>query len=123
MVRWPGDYRWTSYRSFIGRKEKSPVVDAADTLLYFSEERSKAVKAYRKFVEEEGERDENPFKNVEAGVLLGDKRFKAKIRELIDQIKVDGEIPQAKRLRDKVSIDAIIDSLVKSQHHPSTGSG
>jgi chromosomal replication initiation ATPase DnaA len=41
-------------------------------------------------------------------LFLGDKRFKAKIRKLIDNGKVDEEISQAKSLREKVSIDTII---------------
>jgi chromosomal replication initiation ATPase DnaA len=52
--------------------------------------------------------DENPFKDVEAGIILGDKRFKTKIMGLIDKIEADEEIPQIKRLRENVPIDTII---------------
>ena len=69
------------------------MVDTADTLFYFSKERKKAIKAYREFVEKNGGREENPFKAMEGGLLLGDNRFKAKVRRLIDRVKVDEEIP------------------------------
>jgi REP element-mobilizing transposase RayT len=108
VVQRPVDYPWTSYRSFMDKKAGNLLVDTGDTLLYFSKKRGKAIKAYRAFVEEEEGREENPFEKIEAGLLLGDKRFKAKITRLIDKAKIDEEIPQAKRLRERVLIDAII---------------
>ena len=42
--------------------------------------------------------------------LLGDGAFKAKVLRRIERIKVDEEIPQAKRLRKRVSIDAVIEA-------------
>jgi len=109
VVQQPGGYRWTSYRAFIDRRAGHWLVDTADTLFYFSKERKKAIKAYREFVEKNGGREENPFKAMEGGLLLGDNRFKAKVRRLIDRVKVDEEIPQAKRLRKKASINAVIE--------------
>ena len=110
VVQRPGDYPWTSYLAFMDKKAGSSLVDTEDTLLYFSRERRKAVKAYRAFVEEEEGGEENPLERVEAGLLLGGKRFKAKIMRLIDKVKIDEEISQAKRLRQKVSIEAVIEA-------------
>ena len=110
VVQRPGDYRWTSYRTFMDKKAQNSLVDTADTLSYFSKKRRKAIAAYRDFVEGGEGRDEKPFEEVEAGLVLGGKRFKAKIMKLIDKIKEDEEIPQARRLQHRVSIDAIIDA-------------
>ena len=109
-VQRPEDYPWTSYRAFMDKKAGNSLVNTEDTLLYFSKERRRAIKAYREFVEDEEGRDENPFENIEAGLLLGNKRFKVKIAKLIDKAKVDEEISQAKKLQEKVSIDAIIEA-------------
>lgn len=110
VVQRPEDYPWTSYREFIKRKVEHSLVDIGDILSIFSKERKMAIEAYREFVDRKEGEDENPFKDIEAGLILGGKRFKAKIRKLIDKVKVDEEIPQAKRLRAKVSIDGIIET-------------
>ncbi|MCF6156076.1 MAG: hypothetical protein E3K36_12715 [Candidatus Brocadia sp.] len=92
------DYRWTSYREYIGAyKEKESIVDTAETLSYFSKSKTAAMKAYGDFVKEgTGERN-NPLEDVEAGVLLGNKIFIAKIRGMSQRRKPDEEIPQVKR--------------------------
>jgi putative transposase len=108
IVQKPEDYRWTSFKTFIDKNIKNSLVDTADTLFYFSNQKGKAVKAYKAFVEAGMGIDENPFKDVEAGIIFGDKRFKTKIMGLIDKIEADEEIPQIKRFRENVSTDTII---------------
>jgi REP element-mobilizing transposase RayT len=108
LVKKPLNYTWTSYRAFINQRVENSLVDIGETLSYFSKRRNRAVRCYRKFVEADEGRDENPFAKMEAGLLLGDGAFKAKVLRLIERIKVDEEIPQAKRLRKKASIDAVI---------------
>ncbi|MFH1096680.1 MAG: transposase [Candidatus Desantisbacteria bacterium] len=112
IVETPEDYKWTSYRAFIG-KENNSIVDITDTLLYFSKTRSKAEKAYREFVEEGIRREENPFNDIELKIILGGKDFKAKIMNLLDRIKVDDELPQIKRLVEKMPIERVIEGCSK----------
>lgn len=104
----PLGYPWTSYRAFIDHRAEDPLVDTGETLSYFSKRRNKAIRAYREFVEGDEGRHENPFAAMEAGILLGGGGFKAKVLRRIERIKADDEIPQAKRLRKRVSIDAVI---------------
>jgi REP element-mobilizing transposase RayT len=108
LVKRPVDYPWTSYRAFIDQKAENSLVDTGETLSYFSKGRNKAVRAYREFVEVDEGKEENPFAAMEAGLLLGDGAFMVKVLRRIERIKVDEEIPQAKRLRKRVSIDAVI---------------
>ncbi|MEW6375314.1 MAG: transposase [Thermodesulfobacteriota bacterium] len=108
LVKRPIEYPWTSYRAFMDQKAENSLVDTGETLSYFSKRRNRAVRAYREFVEVDEGRDENPFAAMEAGLLLGDGGFKAKVLRRIERMKVDEEIPQAKRLRKRVSIDAVI---------------
>lgn len=112
IVQRPEDYKWTSYKAFIGNGANA-LVDTPDTLSYFSKEKKKAKKAYRRFVEREIREEENPFKEVEAGMLLGGKKLKAKIQKLLDKIKTDEELPQIKRFKEKVPIDKIIEVCCK----------
>lgn len=108
IVQKPEDYQWTSYKAYNDKIGKNSLVDTDDTLSYFSSKKADALKKYRAFVEAAIGGEENPFKNVEAGIILGDKRFKAKIMRVIDKVKTDKEIPQVKKLRMNVPIDKII---------------
>jgi putative transposase len=108
LVKRPAEYPWTSYRAFIDQKGENLLVDVGDTLSYFSKGRNRAVRAYQEFVEADEGKEENPFAAMEAGLLLGDGAFKAKVLRRIEKIRVDEEIPQAKRLRKRVSVDAVI---------------
>ena len=108
LVKRPVDYPWTSYRVFIDQKVENSLVDTEETLSYFSKRRNRAVRGYREFVEADEGKDENPFAKIEAGILLGEGAFKERVLRLIERMKVDEEIPQTKRLRKRVSIDAVI---------------
>ena len=109
IVKSPENYRWTSYREYMGTcKEETSLVDTAETLSYFSKTKNTAMKAYREFVEAGISKENNPFEEVEAGIILGSEKFKTTIKRLLNRMKLDEEIPQMKRLRGKVSIDKVI---------------
>lgn len=107
IVQRPEDYRWASYRSYID-KAKSPSVNITDTLSCFSNSMSKAVNAYKAFVEAGIGGEENPFKDMEAGIILGNKRFKTKVMKFLGKTKAHEELPQIKRLIEQVPVDRVI---------------
>ena len=108
IVQWPEDYRWTSYKAYADDSVKSSLVNTADTLSYFSNKKGKAQKAYRAYVREGMGEEERPFKDMTAGLILGGKRFKARVMKFLGKIKTHEELPQIKRLREQVPIDRII---------------
>ena len=108
IVQKPGDYRWTSYSAYIDRVAKCPLVDTTDTLSCFSNKEGKATKRYKAFVEAEIVERENPFEDVEGGIILGGKGFKAEISEFLDKIEANEELPQIERLREDVGIDKVM---------------
>ncbi len=109
IVKNPEDYRWTSYREYIGAcKEKESIVDTAETLSSFSKTKTAAMTAYREFVKEGIGEKHNPLEDVEAGVLLGSKIFIAKIRSMLQRRKPEEEIPQMKRLREIIPVDKVV---------------
>lgn len=111
LVKAPMNYPWTSYRAYIDQRENNSIVDTGDTLSYFSKDKSRAIKAYREFVEGNQRKDENPLMRVEAGLLLGDGEFREKVLRRIEGIiKVDEEISQVKKLQKNVSINDVIDT-------------
>ncbi|MEK7699881.1 MAG: transposase [Planctomycetota bacterium] len=107
IVQRPEDYRWTSYRAYINKTQET-LVDITDTLSCFSESKTKAVRLYRKFCETGIGIEENPFKDVAAGLILGSKKFKAKVMKFLGKIKAHEELPQIKRLTEQVPIDRVI---------------
>ncbi|MBS1258925.1 MAG: Chromosomal replication initiator protein DnaA [Candidatus Scalindua arabica] len=109
IVKRPEDYRWTSYMEYIGAgKEKELLVDITETLSCFSKTKGTAMKAYREFINDGIGEEDNPLEDVEAGIVVGSNRFKDLIRKLLQKRKPDEEIPQLKRLREKIPIDRII---------------
>lgn len=114
MVESPEDYRWTSYREYIGAcKGKESMVDIAETLSYFSKTKYAAMKAYKEFVLEGiGERN-NPMDDMVAGVLLGSEMFVAQIRRMLQRRKPDEEIPQLKKLQEIIPVEKVIKGCCK----------
>ena len=108
IVQKPEEYRWTSYRLYIDKSNRETLADTGDTLSRYSEKKGEAVRAYKEFVESGITRGDNPFRDVEAGIVLGGKRFKEKIKCLLEKVKADEEIPQIKKLRDTVSMDKVV---------------
>lgn len=107
IVNRPEDYRWTSYREYIF-DESDSIADISDTLSHFSKTKKIARIAYKEFVETGINGKNNPFKETEGGLILGSEGFKAIIKKLLNRIKPDDELPQVKRLKEKVPIDDII---------------
>lgn len=109
IVKRPEDYRWTSYREYIGdSKEKESLADTTETLSCFSKKKNAAINAYREFVSDSISEESNPLEDVEAGLIMGGKQFKELIRKLLHGRKPDEEIPQLKRFREEIPIDKII---------------
>jgi hypothetical protein len=104
----PEDYRWTSYRAYVDKAAKGSFVDTLDTLSCFSKTKGNATNQYRAFVEAGIGVEGTPLKDIEAGVILGGRKFKAGIRKLLEKIKADEELPQIKRIRENVPIGNII---------------
>lgn len=112
MVQRPEDYRWTSYTAYTGKfsEAETSLVSTIDTLSYFSGKRGKAIKAYKAHIEAGIEAEENPFKDIKGGLILGGDRFSAKIAKLLDKVQSDEELPQIKRLKNNISIDRVIEA-------------
>jgi putative transposase len=109
IVKRPEEYKWTSYREYIGSSnEKESFVDTTETLSCFSKKKNAAIKAYREFVMDGINDDSSPLNEVEAGFILGSIQFKELIRKLLHVRKPDEEIPQLKRFSKKIPVDKVI---------------
>jgi putative transposase len=75
-------YRWSSYRSYIGRDRPLAFVDHAPILATVGAEPPRRAQAYRRFVESGIEKIDSPFleaKNA-SGLCLGSESFRDRIR-------------------------------------------
>jgi len=108
MVDRPEDYRWTSYRDYMGESGPNGFVVTSDTLGYFSNRKREAVAAYRAFAEAGIGADHNPFREVDGGCVLGSPRFKEKVRCLLKGREHSEELPQLKRFRETVPMSQVI---------------
>ena len=108
MVKNPEEYKWTSYRAYMDKSGKQRAVDTSDTLTVFSENKGKAKEKYRTFVDAGIAEEESPFRETEAGIMLGRGKFKEKIRGILGLFKRDEELPQLRRLAEEKSLDEIV---------------
>ncbi len=123
VVERPSEYPWSSYPSYIGIR-KYPEWLTTDTILgYFGEDRVRAMKDYRKFVEEAiGKEMNNPLKEVFATVFLGNEEFikNAKDRWIGFKNADIRNLPALRDLSDRPSLERIEDivSHTVGKEHP-----
>jgi putative transposase len=124
MVRTPQAYRWSSYRSYLGREEVA-WLETAWTLGQFAKNPKPARELYRKFTEE-GLRGglENPFAGVVGGILLGRESFMKKIQSILSRgwKGRERDLPALRAVKPYPSVTRI-DRLVRSnfQEAPKEG--
>jgi len=105
----PEEYRWSSFRSYIGER-KAPEWLYRDFILdYFADAKPLAEKRYRGFVNELiGVEYKSPLSGVVSATLLGSESFVDFIKvKYIYGKKPDKEIPALKDLADRPSIEQI----------------
>jgi REP element-mobilizing transposase RayT len=111
IVDLPEKYRWSSYRNYIGYA-RTEIVDMTDTLHYFSEDAQTAVSGYKNFVESGIGDIRNPFKEVQAGFVLGDKNFvEEQTRGIAKHKGADRELPALTRLLDASPIQQVVEAV------------
>ena len=116
MVENPGDYKWSSYKAYIGRKRKDKYIDKQEINKYLG----MMGESYRLFVlsrmsggEKEKGEEYNIFKDVYGGFLLGRVGFiKEKLKELKTQVESE-EISYRKELNVWIEPERIIAEVAR----------
>jgi len=101
LVKNPSEYRWSSYRYYIGRERKPQWLTTALILGYFGGHGRWAYQKYREFVEEGLSKTlEDPLKKVIASTFLGGEDFIWRIRgEYLEGREVDRRnVPSVKKV-------------------------
>ena len=116
MVENPWDYKWSSYKAYIGRKREDKQIDKQEIRRYLD----MTGESYKLFVlggmsggdEEKGE-EYNIFNDVYGGFLLGRVGFiKEKLKELKIQVESD-EISYRKALDVGIEPERIIEEVAR----------
>ena len=109
LVDRPGDYKWSSYNSFIGRRITPDWLETGFILRLFDPNEKKARQYYKRFVEQVDQSAiEDPHCKLIAGIVLGGSEFADWIRDnFLDSNQEIEEIPQVKWLRAQPTIDVI----------------
>jgi putative transposase len=108
IVTKPEEYKWSSYRSYIGQERPLKWLTVDFILGYFGDRAKAAQKEYRNFVDSMvGKRYESPLKEVVASTILGGIDFIKEIKEkYLSGRRVDRNVPALSELR-RASIEEI----------------
>ena len=119
----PSEYRWSSYRCYIGKEKKPAWLTTESVLGYFGDDAFSAQDNYRKFVEATSKSEtKDLLKDVFASTFLGSPEFITWAKEkLIDPKNADTRnIPVMRDLIDNPSLEQIerTTELVIGRRHP-----
>jgi REP element-mobilizing transposase RayT len=115
IINAPGQYRWSSYPSFIG-EQLSPKFLMTDLLLgNFGSNKNEARKNYQEFVEGvDIKAVKNPSKKLAGGFILGDTDFVNWVKDnFLSKREDEKEIPQLKKLKPRVTPEIIVEQVSK----------
>ena len=108
MVRRPEDYAWSSARFYLSARAAPAWLAWEEVLAQHGRTLRSARGAYRQYVAEGlVSRLESPLRDVVAGTLLGSQAFVGRIKEWLQDKLPDREVPAARALRVRVSVEAI----------------
>ena len=113
IVELPEDYEWSSYSSYIGRKECPDWLCMDFILGYFGKRIKASKKNYKTFVSMMINNEyESPLKDVIGSTILGTQEFVDFIKDkYIKNKKADKELPSLKALSDRPTIESIIEQV------------
>lgn len=112
IVNEPGDYKWSSFQEYAGKRKIPDWLTTAFILGYFEKSEPAAQKRYSQFVEEMiGKEHESPLQQMVASTMLGTPEFIATIQEQhLDGKSPHRNLPALKQLQRKPTIDRILET-------------
>ncbi len=114
IVRSPSDYKWSSYRIFLGLKKRPNWFEVTKTLEIFGGSKKEQRRRYKEFVED-GVSD-YPLKEMAFGAILGTKEFIERIRKKLKKgkfLKNGREVSGLVRAIPRPALEDICDIVVK----------
>jgi hypothetical protein len=122
------DYSWSSYPAYFNAHNAMEWLEVKPVLEQFSKDSTKARKAYKEFVNE-GVNQLSPLKKAYLGMFLGSASFIQKMKNKLEGLMSDEEIPVLRRCHDELKLSRI-DMMISEYYgversllHVKTGKG
>jgi putative transposase len=106
VVKYPREYRWSSYRAMAGEEEPASFLNVEWILSQFDANPWRARTAYRRFVIEG--LGVTVWEDVKGGILLGTKEFVTRMGPALRETGPDFEIRRRERFADRPTLEAIL---------------
>lgn len=116
MVARPEEYKWSSYKSYIGQDKAADWLKTDFIFGYFGGKAADAQSRYRKFVEDSlGSEYYSPLKATVASTILGSAEFVRDIsKRHLGEKRADRSMPAVKALSTRPSLDEIL-RIIKTE--------
>lgn len=109
IVDKPKDYKWSSYRGYIGKDREDEWVEYSWVLSQFGKDKRRSQQKYKEYTEKEiDEKNRSPFEKLWGQFVLGGEEFREKIKEMLKGKPISREITGRKRLEEKPLPEEII---------------
>ena len=103
MVSNAGKYTWSSYKATSGLIKPPPYLTTDWILKRFGKGKAAAQNKYRTFVSE-GILQPSPWENLKAQCLLGSEKFLANLKQSMQTVQKNSEVPKQQRLFNRPSL-------------------
>jgi len=113
VVRSARDWRWSSYRATAGQVACPEFLTIDGLLSQFDEDRTQAVRAYRRFVGEG--KGVTVWEQLGGGVLMGGDAFVQSLKPLLNDVEGNREIRREERLASRPSLEELFDGVTGKQ--------
>jgi len=110
VVSHPGDYRWSSYRAYLGVCKRPSWLTVDKTLKRFGATRKEQRSRYREFVEQPEEVVQDPLREL----VLGTRDFVDWVRVSFWNVDTNAEVAQLTKARPQVSLAAVCAAVCAS---------
>jgi putative transposase len=113
MVARPEEYRWSSYKNYIGQSVAPTWLKMETTLDYFGKKKKEAMKKYRSFVEDLlGKEYDNPFRNTFGAAVLGTAEFIEMVTsEHLSEKGLDRAVPGIRQFKSNPKPEEILKAV------------
>ncbi len=114
MVEEPEQYRWSSYRGYMGKGKEDKWVEYSWVLSRFGQQRKRAGQKYREYVEQGliG-KIKSPLKELLGQVVLGGEEFREKIKGYLEGKEISQEIVERKRFEKRALPGDIVKAVAE----------
>ncbi|MGY4707037.1 REP-associated tyrosine transposase [Candidatus Bipolaricaulota sp. J31] len=109
LVRYPGRWRWSSYRATAGLEEPPTFLEVERLLSQFDPDPERARRKYRRFVAQG--KGVEIWDELKGGVILGREEFVEKLKPVLQGKQATVEIPRKERLVHRPELEELFEGV------------